>query len=204
MSEHATTMEAAGLKPGFADPVFEAQTTFRTLLNAFAYAGRPGMLSTRLDPPHPLGPASAAVALTLFDFETPVWLDAAAAAGGVPDYLRFHTGAPLVAEEGRARFALIADAMQMPPLDRFAIGEDRYPDRSATLIVQVPSLAAGPAVTWRGPGIDGARAVSIAGLPEGFWTQWADNHALYPLGVDIIFTAGQALIGLPRGIEAEG
>ncbi|WP_246225949.1 phosphonate C-P lyase system protein PhnH [Chelativorans xinjiangense] len=193
-----------GLKPGFTEPVFEAQEAFRTVLNTLSYAGRVHTLETELDPPAPLDPAMAAMALTLFDFDTPVWLDAAIADGAAPDFLRFHCGAPLVAAEGEARFAVVANLSKMPPLDRFAIGEDRYPDRSATLLIQVPSLTGGPAMTWRGPGIDGAITVAIAGLPADFWAQWADNHALYPLGVDVIFAAGRALVGLPRGIQVEG
>lgn len=196
--------DLAELKPGFADPVFEAQGAFRTLLNALSYAGRVHEMKTEIDPPSPLDPATVAVALTLFDFDTPAWLDPAAAGGEVPGFLRFHCGAPLVEREEEARFAVIADPGRMPSLDRFAIGEDRYPDRSATLLVQVPSLTGGTPLTWSGPGIDGRLQVAVAGLPEDFWTEWADNQTLYPLGVDVIFASGRALVGLPRGILVEG
>ena len=196
-------MTLADLKPGFADAVFEAQAGFRALLDAFAYAGRITTVDLKLDPPAPLDVATAAVALTLFDFDTPVWLEPAVASGPVAGWMRFHSGSAIVAATGEAQFAVICDAAAMPALTGFSIGEDRYPDRSATLVIQVPSLTGGPATRWTGPGIDGAIEVAIAGLPDDFWAQWDDNHALYPLGVDVIFACGREVIGLPRGIKVE-
>jgi alpha-D-ribose 1-methylphosphonate 5-triphosphate synthase subunit PhnH len=191
------------LKPGFADPVFEAQAAFRTLLKAVSYAGRVQAIETGLDAPRPLAAATAAIALTLFDFDSPVWLDAGAAQGPVPGFLKFHCGTPICSSPGDARFAVITDPVRMPALDSFAIGEDRYPDRSATLIVQVDSLTEGSGTTWTGPGIDGSRQVRIAGLPNGFWEQWALNHELYPRGVDVIFASAGSVIGLPRSVRVE-
>lgn len=192
------------LKPGFADPVFEAQAAFRCLLNAMSYAGRVHAFETSLDAPGPLAAATAAIALTLFDFDSPVWLDAGAAQGSVPGFLKFHCGSPVCSNLVDARFAVITDPSRMPALDSFAIGEDRYPDRSATLIVQVESLTEGPSSTWTGPGIDGSREVRLAGLVEGFWEQWSLNHELYPLGVDIIFASAGSVVGLPRSVRVEG
>jgi alpha-D-ribose 1-methylphosphonate 5-triphosphate synthase subunit PhnH len=154
--------------------------------------------------PAPFTAATAAIALTLFDFDNAVWLDGASAHGPVPAFLRFHCGTRVCSDPIEARFAVIADPSAMPSLDSFAIGEDRYPDRSATLIIQVPSLTEGPVTTWTGPGIESSQEVRIDGLPAGFWEQWALNHELYPLGVDIIFTAGNSVIGLPRSVNVEG
>ena len=89
-------------------------------------------------------------------------------------------------------------------LDGFAIGTDPYPDRSATLVIEVPVLGAGTTRRWRGPGIDGEKAVAVGGLGADFWQAWADNHALFPCGVDIVFTAGSQLLALPRSIAVEG
>jgi len=72
------------------------------------------------------------------------------------------------------------------------------PERSATLLVEVLSLDAGPAVEWRGPGIPELQTVRIAGLPDNFWAQWQANHASFPQGIDIIFTCADAAMGLPR------
>ncbi len=67
--------------PGFADPVGQAQASFRAVLEAMA---RPGTLvpaGQGLVPPAPLDPATGAVLLTLVDHDTLLWLDAAAATG---------------------------------------------------------------------------------------------------------------------------
>lgn len=192
------------LKPGFTDPVFQAQAAFRTLLNALSYAGRVHALETGLDAPHPLTAATAAIALTLMDLDSPVWLDAGAAEGPVPAFLKFHCGSPVCSNPSDARFAVITDPARMPALDSFAAGEDRYPDRSATLIIQVESLTEGPGSTWTGPGIDGSRQVRVTSLPGSFWDQWSLNHELYPLGVDVIFASAGSVIGLPRSVRVEG
>lgn len=196
--------DPGGLGPGLADPVLDSQAVFRGLLAAMAYPGRPVVL-TRLPPapPPPLHPAAAAVALTLFDLDTPVFLDAAAGTAAVTAFLRFHAGCPIATEPGAARFALIAVAAALPPLDCFAPGEDRYPDRSATVIVQTGGLAGGPPRRLSGPGIDGAIVVAPAGLPPAFWPGWAANAALYPRGIDVILTAGETILGLPRTARAE-
>lgn len=196
-------MTTAALYPGFADPVFDGQATFRALLNAMSYPGRIGQVDHAPSTPAPLSAAAGALALTMLDFDTPVWLDPALGNESVATYIRFHCGSLIVADPAQARFALIADAAAMPQLGAFDIGEDRYPDRSATLIIAVPSLTDGPATTWTGPGSNGSIRPAIAGLPAGFWSQWADNSELYPQGVDIIFTCGSQILGLPRTIAVE-
>jgi alpha-D-ribose 1-methylphosphonate 5-triphosphate synthase subunit PhnH len=92
----------------------------------------------------------------------------------------------------------------MPRLALFAQGLDQYPDRSATLLLQVPGLEGGPAVTLAGPGMREAAEIAPAGLPDWFWNDWRLNAAQFPLGVDIFFTCGRSVIGLPRSIQAEG
>ncbi|WP_196259311.1 phosphonate C-P lyase system protein PhnH [Pelagibacterium limicola] len=190
------------LLPGFADPVFDAQSAFRATLDAMSYPGRVQTVPTSLATPEPLGIAAGSLALALFDFDTPVWLEPVLAEGPAAGYLRFHCGCPVVSGMGEARFALV-NAASLPRLDNFGIGEDRYPDRSATLVIAVPSLTDGPGTRWTGPGIDGSIGVQIAGLPDDFWAQWADNRELYPQGIDVIFTCGKSLVGLPRTINVE-
>jgi alpha-D-ribose 1-methylphosphonate 5-triphosphate synthase subunit PhnH len=196
--------EAGLLKPGFADPVFDSQASFRSLLDAMSYPARIQTLDVAVDAPAPLQAATTLLALTLLDFDTPIWLDAAAASAGVPEFLKFHCGCPITALPAEAQFGIIADAAMMPGLDRFAMGEDKYPDRSATLIVQVPSLTEGPQTSWSGPGIAERATARIAGLPEDFWAQWALNGELYPLGIDLVFACGRDIVGLPRGVKVEG
>ena len=120
----------------------------------------------------------------------------------IHDFLRFHAGAPIAPSREAACFAVLpGDASRA--LDGFALGTDAYPDRSATLVIEVPDLRDGAATRWRGPGIDGHTSVAIAGLAEDFWHDWAANHGLFPCGVDLVFTAGTELCALPRSIAVE-
>jgi alpha-D-ribose 1-methylphosphonate 5-triphosphate synthase subunit PhnH len=191
------------LAPGLADPGHDAQRLFRAVLDAFAH---PGRITSLPDPPAGPGaicPATAGYLLTLVDRDTPLWLAPEFDLPAVRDFVRFHTGAPIVARRGEAAFAVLAHDTAAS-LDGFAIGTDPYPDRSATVVIEVPVLGAGATRRWRGPGIDGQAAVAVGGLGADFWQAWADNHALFPCGVDIVFAAGSQLLALPRSIAVEG
>jgi len=191
--------EAAAIEGGFADLVLEGQKVFRATMDALANPGTLRPLGALAQPPAPLTPELAALALTVLDHDSPVWLDLVlGAAPVVADWLRFHTGAPIVADPAEAMFALVADAATTPPLETFAMGTDEYPDRSTTLIIAVDSLEGGTPLTLRGPGIETTATfspnVELPRLPE----QWADNRAKFPRGVDLIFVANGQVAGLPR------
>ena len=196
-------IDAAGFAPGFADPVVQSQQTFRAALDAMAHPGRIVPLPAAPPPPLPLNPAAYALCLALVDFETPLWLDEAAATDEVIESLRFHCGCPLVDAPEAARFALIAGTDALLPLDAFDPGLDPYPDRSATLIIQVQTMAPSPGVRLFGPGIADRAALDLACVPAGFWREWRRNHALYPRGVDVIFAAPDTMAALPRSVAVE-
>ncbi len=199
----AKGIDAARLQPGLADPVHDSQRIFRGLMAALAQPGRRVSLAAPLEGPEPLDCATLAAALTLIDYDTPLWIDWIADTPQVRAYLRFHCGCPIVERSATAAFALVTDPENMPRLALFAQGVDLYPDRSATLLLQVPGLCGGPSVTLRGPGIKGTAAIAPAGLPDWFWNDWRLNAAQFPLGVDILFTCGSEVVGLPRSILAE-
>src|SRR5262245_53694134 len=103
----------AALAPGFTDPVLSAQSTFRAVMDACAHPGTTYALSQAVAPPPPLSPGAGAVALTLLDQDTPIWLDAALdAETEVAYWLRFHTRAPIVSASERAAFAIISDPVR--------------------------------------------------------------------------------------------
>ncbi|MES9846467.1 MAG: phosphonate C-P lyase system protein PhnH [Candidatus Sedimenticola sp. PURPLELP] len=188
---------------GLESPVFDAQQVFRRLLEAMS---APGSIKTVLpvETMESIDTAAMAVLLSLADYDTPLWLDTAAAADGrLEDHLRFHCGCPIEEDHGKALFALVADAEALPSMELFAQGSESYPDRSTTLIVQVPGLD--NEFGWRltGPGINGVRYLDVAGLPADFVSQWAQNRALFPMGVDIVFTCGDQLAALPRTTRLE-
>jgi alpha-D-ribose 1-methylphosphonate 5-triphosphate synthase subunit PhnH len=189
--------------PGFADPVLDSQRVFRAVLSALSRPGTPVPVASDLAPPAPLNVAQAAIALTLLDLDTPAWLDPVAATDEVADWLRFHCGCPLVADPAKAAFALLADSAGVSELGRFHPGDAEFPDRSATLIAAISGIGCGRTVTLRGPGIEGKTTVALDGLPDEFDLRWADNHALYPLGVDLILAAPETIVGLPRSTKME-
>ncbi|RUL63261.1 phosphonate C-P lyase system protein PhnH [Dyella dinghuensis] len=126
----------------FANPVFDSQRTFRELLQAMARPAVPRLLPVLPPSPAPIAPAAMAILLTLCDATTSVWLQQPD--DNVVRHVRFHAGVKLAEQPLDADFALITDPLSMPPLDAFARGDMRYPDRSASLIVQVTALGASP------------------------------------------------------------
>jgi alpha-D-ribose 1-methylphosphonate 5-triphosphate synthase subunit PhnH len=204
---------AAEAWSGFADPVLDAQSVFRSIMTAMACPGTVADLaSDGLRPPRPLTPALAAVALTLCDHETPVWLDSdLGVSPSVARYIQFYTGAPLVADPADAAFAFAVDLKALPPLAAFAQGSDEYPDRSTTLVLAVEALGSGGALTLAGPGIEERATFALwplaknsdaqvdrMALLEGFIAGLIDNHARFPRGVDCVFAAAGKVAALPR------
>ncbi|WP_309086342.1 phosphonate C-P lyase system protein PhnH [Chelativorans sp.] len=192
-------MEAQTIEGGFAEPVFDAQAAFRALMDVMA---RPGtaMRDLRLPrPPAPLTPEAGAVALTLCDADTPIWLDAMLREEKqVAGWLGFQTGAPIVREPTEAHFAFVADPANLPAFENFAQGSQEYPDRSATLVLQVESLAGGEALRLEGPGIEKTATFAPRPLPRHFVEQWAQNRARFPRGIDLILVSREGIAALPR------
>jgi alpha-D-ribose 1-methylphosphonate 5-triphosphate synthase subunit PhnH len=187
-------MIAAALSGGFADTPVQSARAFRQILEAMA---RPGTICqvSGATPPAPLSVAAGVVLLTLVDPTTKLHLAGAADCADVRDWVAFHLGAPLVAAEA-ADFAL-GTWEALHPVSRFRIGQPDYPDRSATLIVEMDRLVNhGPALA--GPGIE---LVTWLNLPET--AAFRANRALFPLGFDTILTAGDRLAGLPRSTRVE-
>jgi len=183
---------------GFTDPVFQSQTVFRAVMDGMARPGTLADIGATLDAPRPLGAAAAAIALTLLDHDTPVWLSPGLTAAAVPGWLAFHTGAPITAEKAAARFAFVERGAVFPSFSLFATGSQEYPDRSTTLVVELPTLSGGMSLRLSGPGIDGETIVAPLGLPEIFLSLWNDNRAMFPRGIDLVLAAGTTILCLPR------
>ena len=189
----------AELPPGFADKVLSAQSTFRSVMDAMARPGSVQRIASVAGTPNRMMRGTAAIALTLFDHDTPIWLDARMSEGAeLVKWLKFHTGAPVVQDPAIAAFALVADGAALPALERFALGTNEYPDRSTTLIVQVDSLSTGPAYELRGPGIDGAATLQAAIEPADLLERLRINEALFPKGIDLVLVADEAVVSIPR------
>ena len=187
-------MEGQALTGGFADASIDAAIGFRAALNAMA---RPGTIETLkgATPPTPLSTAAGSLILVLCDAETPVFLGESHDNRDVRDWITFHTGAPFT-DASTAQFAVGTwDALQ--PLTAFPVGTPEYPDRSTTLIVEREELGTGGA-HLTGPGIKDRASLTLPDIP-----QIQQNAALFPLGLDFYFTAGDRLAGLPRTTRVE-
>jgi len=188
------SLHSDALTGGFADAPVQSARAFRAVLDAMA---RPGTVHavTGARPPAPLSVAGGVALLVLADGTTPVHLAGAADTRAVRDWVTFHIGAPLVGAEA-AVFA-VGRWGDMHPVTRFAAGLPDYPDRSATLIVELDRLdTTGPRLT--GPGI---RDTAHLSLPEA--AAFRANRARFPLGFDCLFTCGDRLAGLPRSTIVE-
>ena len=182
------------LAGGFTDAPVQSARAFREILEAMA---RPGTIRrvSGATSPAPLSVAASVALLVLTDPTTRLHLAGRADCPAVRDWVSFHTGAPFVRAED-ADFAL-GTWEALHPVDRFRIGQPDYPDRSVTLIVECDRLVNhGPALT--GPGIETATWLN---LPET--AAFRANRALFPLGFDTIFTAGDRMAGLPRSTRVE-
>ena len=191
----------ANLHAGFRDAVHDSQAVFRSLMRAMSQPALAVGLPTNLAPPSPLNATAAAILITLADFETTIWLDAPLASSeAVCQFAAFHTGARLVGDPGAASFAFASSPHSMPRLALLSQGTPEYPDRSATLIVQVAGFAAAGLVLT-GPGIKTKREFSFTGMPDGFAQQFTDNRAQFPCGVDIVLAAPAHVAALPRSVR---
>jgi alpha-D-ribose 1-methylphosphonate 5-triphosphate synthase subunit PhnH len=189
----------AEMPAGFADKVLAAQSTFRSVMDAMARPGTVQRIQAVSGVPAPMMRGAAAIALTLFDQDTPVWLDSKLAATmDVAKWIKFHTSAPVIADPAVCAFAVVADPAALPSFEHFAFGTGEYPDRSTTIILQVASLTEGPAYELRGPGIDGATILRAAiGVPD-LLDRLALNASLFPRGIDLVLVSGESIVALPR------
>jgi len=189
----------AELPAGFADKVLSAQSTFRSVMDAMARPGSVQRIAAVAGTPAAMMRGTAAIALTLFDHDTPIWLDSRMSeTSDVAKWLKFHTSAPVIADSSISSFALIGIPRELPSLDRFAFGSNEYPDRSTTLILQVESLTQGPAIELRGPGIDGTAILQAAIQPHDLLERLEVNVTLFPRGIDVVLVHDDAIVAIPR------
>ncbi len=181
-------MQVTALEGGFGNAPIDSAHAFRGVMNAMA---RPGTIHdlAGATPPAPLSVAAGVVLLTLCDPDTPVFLAPSRDTQALRDWITFHTGAPFSGPD-QAVFAV--GAWDELPLTSFPIGTSQYPDRSTTLIVELPALD-NTGATLRGPGIAESAQLSLPDLAP-----LQGNATLFPLGLDFMFTCQSRLAALPR------
>jgi alpha-D-ribose 1-methylphosphonate 5-triphosphate synthase subunit PhnH len=190
---------SAELPAGFADKVLSAQTTFRSVMDAMARPGTVRRVVAGVGAPSSLMRGTAAMALTLFDHDTPIWLDRGmAATSDLAKWLKFHSSAPVIADSSVCSFALVSHGNELPAFDRFSLGSNEYPDRSTTLILQVESLTEGRVYELCGPGIDGTAILQAVIEPDDLFERLAINATLFPRGLDVVLVHDDTVVAIPR------
>lgn len=191
------------ITPGFADPVLESQAIFRRALHALSRPGDIVDIDCRAEFPHGMHRAAGGLLLVLLDQDTRLWLAPSVASESIAAYLRFHTGCRLVERHVEADVAFIGGTEELPRLASFALGTEDYPERSATVVIQLERLVSHAGWTLRGPGIAERSTFAPSGLDDRFVRQWCELNQWFPRGIDVFLTSGSRLAGLPRTTRIE-
>lgn len=217
-------MLQSAIVTGFDNPVHDSQYCFRQLMTAMSEPGTVHQVRY-LSAPDELLPSVYQVALTLFDAQTTVALSTSLNTAEIVQPLVFHCGSPIIAATPRHRSpAGSSDEHEQPTADfivfsvsewadiigcsQITMGEPEYPDRSTTLIMQVPGISTVPLANvmklrLTGPGIDRERIVFIKGVDAAIVRDWQRNQARFPLGVDLLVCCPESLLALPRTCQVE-
>ena len=201
-SENHTTIKTQFLWQGFQNEVIESQRCFRKTMKAMS---EPGYLVT-LDPlktSENISSATFSLALTLIDQDISVWVSPQLSSTTFIDNLRFYCGCRLTSSPLEADFVFIK-LSEWQSLDNLKRGTEEYPDRFPTIIIEVDGLAESGNIELKGPGIKGARHISIEGINEQHISLLKSNQQNFPMGYDFIFTCGKQLMALPRTTQVTG
>ncbi|PLY14536.1 MAG: phosphonate C-P lyase system protein PhnH [Sedimenticola sp.] len=185
---------------GFDNPEYASQQVFRQVMNAMA---RPGTVVDLpdVDTVGSLHTASMALCLSFFDYETTVWLSDGLKKNELFNQtLQFHCGCSITENPSTAGFALIGDLMDLPSLSVFSPGNEEYPDRSTSVVIQVDYLSHMGGVRLQGPGVKGDVRLDAPVFTIDFLQQWNENHQIFPLGVDVYLACGRQVAVLPRTV----
>ncbi len=200
------SLDLDSIGAGFRLPALASQQVFRQALDAMAHPGRIIEVPCEADLPDGVAPAAGALLLSLLDTDTSLWLSAGLEHAS--DYFRFHTGCTSARSPSEGSFLLADSAQALPRLETLAQGSAEYPDRSASVILQVSHLQsrAGHACGWRlaGPGVLHELWLEVDGPGADFLEQWACNAARFPRGVDVFLVCGRQMVGLPRTTRLGG
>lgn len=192
------------LVKSFSDPVGESQQVFRKVLLSLSEPGQWQTLKNCETLPN-FYPSTLSIILTLLDADTTVWLSERCQTPMVKTNLTFHCGCKISTEQSEAQFAIydLDEFMQADNL-QFSMGNERYPDLSTTIVLQLPESMDLSETVWSGPGIQESRICSLP-IPQSFWAK-RQSMVEFPRGIDFIFTQGNRVMGLPRStrISVEG
>lgn len=181
---------------GFETPVHDSQQTFRQALLAMSEPGK-WQRTAPVESIEMLNVGTVSLVLSLLDADTTLWLPSEWQTENVKANLTFHSGCKITSDQATAQFAIYSLAQFMSEKEYlFSLGNDRYPDQSATIIIQLPDISENTPSRWKGPGIKDERLCNLP-IEDAFW-DIRQSLIVFPCGIDFIFTKADQILGLPR------
>jgi alpha-D-ribose 1-methylphosphonate 5-triphosphate synthase subunit PhnH len=171
------------------DEIFDAQAHYRLLLDSMARPGKINVMpSLELTTPQGIHAAGALVGFALLNSDVSFYVDGPSAED-VSLYLLVNTSAR-PAEAEAADYVYLNGTASAEILYRLKTGTLPYPESSATVIAAVEELGGetGLVLTLSGPGVDGERQLSVAGLDTSLLEALVTINAEFPLGIDLVLT----------------
>jgi alpha-D-ribose 1-methylphosphonate 5-triphosphate synthase subunit PhnH len=171
------------------DEIFDAQAHYRLLLDSMARPGKINVMPTlELTTPQGIHAAGALVGFALLNSDVSFYVDGPSAED-VSLYLLVNTSAR-PAEAETADYVYLNGIADAEILYRLKTGTLPYPESSATVIAAVEELGGetGLVLTLSGPGVDGERQLSVAGLNTALLEALVTINAEFPLGIDLMLT----------------
>ena len=191
----------AELPAGFADKVLSAQSTFRSVMDAMARPGSVQRIAPRPARRPPMMRGTAAIALTLFDHDTPIWLDAPMSA--TPDVAQMaqvpHQRAGDRGFRRSASFALVGDPRDAAGARSLRVRQQRISGSfdDADPAGRKPD-ATGPPSSCAAPASTARRCCGPSIQPQDLFERLAVNAALFPRGIDVVLVHDDAIVAIPR------
>jgi len=191
------------------DPVHDAQAHFRHIMDALA---RPGKINSfpaiDINPPAALYPASSLIGFSLLNRD--VSFHCINLPAQAHEYIHANTDSDQAELSGADFIFLNGGERANADLIQYAkTGDIRYPEQSATLIIQVSKLAyenfvGAQKLTLYGPGIQYSSIVYLDAIHPELLSMLTILNDSYPLGVDAFVTDTQGnFIGLPRTTQIQ-
>ncbi len=196
-------LQTTEVLPGFDHAAFDSNAVFRILLDAMSRPGRIYDLPLAIAFPDGLNATTTATLLAMADMDTTIWLSPSCAGKPATSHLKFHCGCPITTDVTQADFAVAKIEDDLSFITDLSVGNAEYPDQSATLILMVDDITTAPSMTLKGPGIKDSHDLEVKGLTADFHAWRADNHHLFPCGVDVIFASPTKIAALSRTTKVE-
>lgn len=188
------------------DEVFDAQRTFRVLLDSMSRPGRIYELPAPAYEGVPDGMSAHGLTVLKTLCDNLVSIAFAPPREELRDswrrYLNLNTASP-VRPVAEAAYALFDGASYATSFDELPIGDTEFPERGATAVLQVRRVSvesiAGLSITAVGPGIQTEQQTIVAGLDPRYLSARDRACDEYPMGIDLILVdQSGAVASYPR------